>query len=234
MFVSILNLKSKSRWVRAQELGALVNCILLISLCLTIFIQALKRVIVVELIDQSKLQLYIIVGIVGLCINVIALLVLGSDMAHGHSHGNSRKAKPVDPDRLEIGEGEEGSSLKVNGNGHCHAAVSEPKKKKKHGSRSFEKRELIKRERPILVDGGQMNIRGAFLHVLNDAIGSVIVVIAGLAMRLWPDKAWVNYIDPAASLVLITLIVIFTIPLRTCLLLILDHLSLSTFTAFSP
>ena len=60
-----------------------------------------------------------------------------------------------------------------------------------------------------------MNIRGAFLHVLNDAIGSVIVVVAGLAMRQWPDNAWVNYIDPVASLIMISLIVIFTIPLRT-------------------
>ena len=59
-----------------------------------------------------------------------------------------------------------------------------------------------------------MNIRGAFLHVLNDAIGSVIVIVAGLAIRQWPDKNWVNYIDPVASLFMISLIVIFTIPLR--------------------
>ncbi len=58
-----------------------------------------------------------------------------------------------------------------------------------------------------------MNIRGAFLHVLNDAIGSVIVVLAGVAMWKWPDKAWINYIDPVASLLMISMIVIFTIPL---------------------
>ncbi len=58
-----------------------------------------------------------------------------------------------------------------------------------------------------------MNIRGAFLHVLNDALGSVIVVLAGLFMKIWPEKAWVNYIDPIASLVMISMIVIFTVPL---------------------
>lgn len=58
-----------------------------------------------------------------------------------------------------------------------------------------------------------MNIRGAFLHVLNDALGSVIVIAAGLAMLKWPDKAWVHYVDPVASLFMITMIVIFTIPL---------------------
>ncbi len=58
-----------------------------------------------------------------------------------------------------------------------------------------------------------MNIRGAFLHVLNDAIGSVIVILAGVAMKLWPDLKWVNYIDPLASLFMISMIIVFTIPL---------------------
>jgi Co/Zn/Cd efflux system component len=58
-----------------------------------------------------------------------------------------------------------------------------------------------------------MNIRGAFLHVLNDALGSVIVVLAGVFMKIWPDKAWVNYIDPLASLLMISMIIVFTIPL---------------------
>lgn len=78
------------RWVRAQELGAMVNCILLISLCFTILIQAVKRLITIEPIDREKLPIYITVGIIGLCINIIALLVLGGDLTHGHSHGGKR------------------------------------------------------------------------------------------------------------------------------------------------
>ena len=58
-----------------------------------------------------------------------------------------------------------------------------------------------------------MNVRGAFLHVLNDALGSIVLILAGLAMLQWPDKAWVQYIDPVASLVMLSMIVIFTIPL---------------------
>ena len=58
-----------------------------------------------------------------------------------------------------------------------------------------------------------MNIRGAFLHVLTDALGSVIVVLAGVALKVWPNKAWVNYVDPLASLLMISMIIIFTIPL---------------------
>jgi Co/Zn/Cd efflux system component len=59
-----------------------------------------------------------------------------------------------------------------------------------------------------------MNIRGAFVHVLSDALGSVIVVLAGLGIQTWPDSKWVNYIDPVASLIMISMILAFAIPLR--------------------
>lgn len=32
-------------------------------------------------------------------------------------------------------------------------------------------------------DAGQMNMRGAFLHVLSDALGSIIVVISALVRQ---------------------------------------------------
>jgi len=64
-------------WVRAQELGAMVNCILLMSLCFTILVQAIKRLISIESVDRTKLKLYIIVGVIGLVINIMALIILG-------------------------------------------------------------------------------------------------------------------------------------------------------------
>jgi zinc transporter 1 len=68
---------SKFSWVRAQELGAMVNCILLMSLCFTILVQAIKRLITIEPVDRSKLKLYILVGVIGLAINILALIILG-------------------------------------------------------------------------------------------------------------------------------------------------------------
>jgi hypothetical protein len=65
-------------WVRAQELGAMVNCILLISLCFTILVQAIKRLIVIEPVNRDKLKFYIIVGAIGLLINILSLVILGS------------------------------------------------------------------------------------------------------------------------------------------------------------
>lgn len=45
--------------------------------------------------------------------------------------------------------------------------------------------------------GRSLNMRGAFLHMVSDAAGSVAVIVAGVAVLVW-DATWV---DPTASLV---------------------------------
>lgn len=50
----------------------------------------------------------------------------------------------------------------------------------------------------------QMNMRGVFLHVLADALGSVVVIISAVIM--WKtDWEYKIYVDPALSLVLVLL-----------------------------
>lgn len=50
-----------------------------------------------------------------------------------------------------------------------------------------------------------MNMRGAFLHVLSDALGSIIVVISALVV--WKTEwKYRFYMDPALSIVLVLLI----------------------------
>ena len=54
--------------------------------------------------------------------------------------------------------------------------------------------------------GGDMNIRGAYLHMASDALVSAGVVVVG-ALALWTGWGW---LDPAASLVIAAVIVIGT------------------------
>ncbi len=61
-------------------LGALVNSVLLIALCFTIFVDAIQRLVSVETIENPVLIL--IVGSVGLVVNGIGLCLFG---AHGES-----------------------------------------------------------------------------------------------------------------------------------------------------
>ena len=62
-------------------LGALVNSVFLIALCFSILVEALKRLVEVEPIENPKLLL--IVGGAGLLINIIGLFLF-------HNHGEYR------------------------------------------------------------------------------------------------------------------------------------------------
>ena len=63
-----------------------------------------------------------------------------------------------------------------------------------------------------------MNMHGVFLHVLADALGSVVVIISALTIKFVPHghddtKHWTVYIDPLLSVIIIIIITISTIPL---------------------
>ena len=66
--------------MRAEVLGPLINSVFLVSLCLTIVIEAVERLFEEKEIHDPKLLLY--VGCIGLLINIVGLFVFG----HGHSH----------------------------------------------------------------------------------------------------------------------------------------------------
>ncbi|CAF0987085.1 unnamed protein product, partial [Didymodactylos carnosus] len=70
-------------WVRAEVVGANVNTVFLLALCLTIVLDSVKRYIAPESI--VKVDLLLIVGSVGLGINIIGLFLFQG--FHGHSHG---------------------------------------------------------------------------------------------------------------------------------------------------
>lgn len=58
-----------------------------------------------------------------------------------------------------------------------------------------------------------MNMRGAFLHVLSDALGSIIVVISASIIIIFKDWKYRDYMDPALSIVLVILILYSVWPL---------------------
>ena len=58
----------------------------------------------------------------------------------------------------------------------------------------------------------QMNMRAVYLHVLGDALGSVIVIASSLCI-LYGDGEWTLYVDPAMSLVMVIIIMRSSVPL---------------------
>ncbi len=58
-----------------------------------------------------------------------------------------------------------------------------------------------------------MNMHGVFLHVLADALGSVIVIISALIVS-YTDWSFNLYVDPALSVIMVVIITHTTLPLR--------------------
>ncbi|KAI8058425.1 cation efflux protein [Syncephalis plumigaleata] len=71
-------------WQRAEVLGALINGVFLLALCLTITIEAIQRFITPEPIERP--QLVLIVGTAGLIVNLLGMVLFHE---HGHGHGHS-------------------------------------------------------------------------------------------------------------------------------------------------
>lgn len=194
---------------RAEVLGALINAVFLFALCFTIVVESIQRF--AEPAGIKSPIFVLAVGGFGLLVNVIGLFMFyNSGDHHGHSHGghshvkktkkteqkednqtHSKKTDPMDAQWSPVTSEVPSTEVTVtcndlHDNHHHHEATS----------------------------ASQMNIHGVFLHVLADALGSVVVVVSALIIWL-VDWEYENYIDPTLSILLVILICFSTWPLFT-------------------
>ncbi|KAF2362757.1 Cation efflux protein [Trinorchestia longiramus] len=204
--------KNTFGWARAEVLGALVNCVFLLALCFSIFVEAIKRLYENEELHNPELILY--VGVIGLIINIIGLLLLhkhghghshGGGGSHGHSHGGAARRTSrqstintlvaTDDNENDQRLGSPASISIMSGEGGAPAGEDRPRQPQNKKKSSV-----------------SMNMKGAFLHVLSDALGSVVVIIS--ALIVWKsDFPYKTYVDPVLSMVLVLIITYTTWPL---------------------
>ncbi|XP_063774325.1 proton-coupled zinc antiporter SLC30A1 isoform X2 [Pseudophryne corroboree] len=189
--------KNTFGWIRAGVMGALVNAIFLTALCFTIVLEAVERFTEPQAIEQPLVVIG--VGAGGLLINLIGLCMFrdsagaghghshGGGSGHGHSHGpkkahRSRERAAGDGAALDREETnnlvENYADPNVSGvevvPGKHDALVETPIEERLNG-------DIVQNSvTEIHEDGTQLNMRGVFLHVLGDALGSVIVVFNAL------------------------------------------------------
>ncbi|KAM3861048.1 zinc transporter 1a [Diretmus argenteus] len=175
--------KNTFGWIRAEVMGALVNAVFLTALCFTIILEAVERFTEPQEIDNPKVVIG--VGAAGLLVNLLGLCLFhghaggGHGHSHGgHSHGNKKKGNTL---LVEGAPGEEtnsslGNHNSPNGvNGERRALEISHKDSTElqmNGSTQYEDMDHD--------SASQLNMRGVFLHVLGDALGSVIVVVNAL------------------------------------------------------
>ncbi|KAF4518745.1 hypothetical protein B566_EDAN006148 [Ephemera danica] len=181
--------KNTFGWARAEVLGALVNAVFLVALCFSITVEACKRFIEFEPIHNP--ELIVAVGALGLLVNLIGLCLFHEHgMAHGHSHGggvaksHTHLSHLASTDDTDHDDDNEYPASTVATRKASNPTVNTP---------------------PAPVQSTHLNMRGVFLHVLADALGSVIV-IASAAVVWLTDWEYKYYIDPALSILMVTLI----------------------------
>ncbi|KAL5006688.1 hypothetical protein ScPMuIL_015494 [Solemya velum] len=193
--------KNTFGWARAEVLGALVNAVFLVALCFSILVEALKRLVEVEEIKDPKLLL--IVGVLGLLVNIVGLFLFHnhghSHGGHGHGHSHGGPDEHTESDNLM-------QKQKFNGSVMNREALGSDEE-----SENVIEIEMVLPKKAI-ASGSQLNMRGVFLHVLGDALGSIIVVISALVIWFGEGK-WVYYMDPGMSIVMVCIILSTTIPL---------------------
>ena len=193
-------LKHTYGFIRMEIIGALVNATYLLAICLSITFEAIERFRDLEEVCthlSENVNLVMIVGIVGLVINIVGLFIFCGAATHGHSHA--------------VG-GDHGHSHGEHGcdDADCHGHDEE-----------------IEPSPPCcgcLKKGGNLNIIGVFLHVAGDALGSVVVIIATLIIRFVPQDEPIRCAaDPIGSLIIVVIILFGAIPLLVQCISILLH-----------
>jgi zinc transporter 1 len=105
-------------WQRAETLGALVNGVFLVALCMSIFLEAIQRFVEPQKVSNPKLVL--IVGCLGLGSNILGLFLFHE---HGHSHGGEEQSHDGNPIRAA-----------EEGHGHAHTDGDTHKITDEHGN----------------------------------------------------------------------------------------------------
>src|SRR6476620_8117931 len=136
-------------WQRAETLGALVNAVFLLSLCFSIFLQAIQRFFQPVPITQPLTVL--IVGGIGLAVNILGLFLFHDLHDHHHEHEHETSQDEVEPAPAEVT-----ADITI-----VTSTSDAPGQAKNLKSQA-----------------GAMNMRGAYLHILGDAMGSVGVIIS--------------------------------------------------------
>ncbi|KAJ6619863.1 CDF zinc transporter [Mycena sp. CBHHK59/15] len=170
---------------RAELVGAFFNGVFLLALALSIFLQSIERFINIEPVHTPEQVL--IIGCIGLCLNIISVLVVHDHggHSHGHSHGapaTSDITPPSDPlADVHIREG-------------VHA---------QHHHTLFPPANTLQ---------PNLGLVAVLVHLLGDAVNNVGVIVAGLIIwKLHSPNRF--YADPAVSLAISFIIFGSAIPM---------------------
>lgn len=176
--------KNTFGWIRAEVMGALVNAVFLTALCFTIVLEAIERFT-----NPHEIEGPVVVagvGAAGLLINLLGLCLFHGHGGggHGHSHGgHSHGSKSKRGKNQKAGNGSSGEETNnLVGSHNSPGEVNSERRRNEISCKDGTEVQMNGNTHYEEMDqdhgsSSQLNMRGVFLHVLGDALGSVIVVI---------------------------------------------------------
>ncbi|THV75821.1 hypothetical protein D6D29_08620 [Aureobasidium pullulans] len=175
-------------WQRAQLLGAFFNGVFLLALGVSIFLQSVERFVSLQKVENPMLVL--IIGCVGLALNIISVLFLHEhDHDHDHDHNHDHGTPHGQPAEAQATGANEMSPLQDHSHRDHRHKVAKTK-----GS------------------GHDLGMMGVLVHLVGDAINNIGVIIA--AAVIWQAKYEGRfYADPGASMGIAFMILASSIPL---------------------
>ncbi|CRK99456.1 CLUMA_CG012672, isoform A [Clunio marinus] len=173
-------------YVRVEVLAGFVNSLFLLFISFFILSESVERLIEPPEVKHERL---FVVSILGFIVNLVGIYAFQHGGAHGHSHGggsshsHSHNSHSIHNDR---------EMLLNNHHGHSHDSGAS------HHGHSHS-----------LDTGNSQIMRGVFLHILADTLGSVGVIISAILMHLF---GWM-IADPICSMFIAILIALSVLSL---------------------
>ncbi|XP_010512574.1 PREDICTED: metal tolerance protein A1 [Camelina sativa] len=181
---------------RIEILGALVSIQLIWLLTGVLVYEAVTR-LVQETNDDVDGFFMVLVASFGFVVNIIMIFVLGHDHGHGHSHTHDH------------------GHTHTHVHGHSHDHSHSHSHGHGHGHGDGGKAELLLEKSK---KGRNINVQGAYLHVLGDLIQSIGVMIGG--GLIWYEPKW-KVIDLICTLVFSAIVLGTTIKMIRSILEVL-------------
>uniref|UniRef100_A0A146WBU2 Solute carrier family 30 member 1a n=1 Tax=Fundulus heteroclitus TaxID=8078 RepID=A0A146WBU2_FUNHE len=196
--------KNTFGWIRAEVMGALVNAVFLTALCFTIVLEAVERFSEPHEIDHPVVVAG--VGAAGLLVNLLGLCLFHGHAGggHGHSHGGhshggkGKRGKAEKFQKAGNGSGAEETNNLVGNHSSPRSDVGckDALEVQMNGNARFDELD----HEADQDSSAQLNMRGVFLHVLGDALGSVIVVVNSLIFTfVWKPCAGPSCVNPCIN-----------------------------------
>uniref|UniRef100_A0A0N4Z6Y1 Cation efflux protein n=1 Tax=Parastrongyloides trichosuri TaxID=131310 RepID=A0A0N4Z6Y1_PARTI len=197
-------------YARLETLGGFINSVGLLTLCMTILFESVHHIVDPHLME-NPIRVFI-VGWIGLFINIIGMIAMSITgiHSHGHSHGKDDDSCHDHNDDNILLEKRQTPNNIING----EISKSFIDKKADFDTSDVISLQIEIAEAEKALEGTNLNMRGVFLHLTADALGSVaVIIVSGLINWVDLPDFFLYYLDPILGIFLASVITVSTIPL---------------------